>query len=81
MQPQIRFINLFTILKIDFNLKKLLFIMKKLFSLALFLLLSVANLFSQIPLIGENAPSFTAETTKGTLNFPTDYKNCLLEHL
>ena len=47
--------------------------MKKIFSLALLLLLNVANLFSQIPLIGENAPSFTAETTKGILNFPTDY--------
>ncbi len=27
----------------------------------------------RIPLIGEKAPSFTAETTTGTLNFPTDY--------
>ena len=27
----------------------------------------------RIPLIGEKAPSFTAETTNGTLNFPTDY--------
>jgi peroxiredoxin (alkyl hydroperoxide reductase subunit C) len=27
----------------------------------------------RIPLIGEQAPSFTAETTSGTLNFPTDY--------
>jgi peroxiredoxin (alkyl hydroperoxide reductase subunit C) len=27
----------------------------------------------RIPLIGEQAPSFTAETTTGTLNFPSDY--------
>jgi peroxiredoxin 2/4 len=27
----------------------------------------------RIPLIGENAPSFTAETTNGVLNFPADY--------
>jgi len=27
----------------------------------------------KIPLIGDVAPSFTAESTSGTLNFPTDY--------
>ena len=27
-----------------------------------------------IPLIGDKAPSFTAETTQGTINFPEDYK-------
>jgi peroxiredoxin (alkyl hydroperoxide reductase subunit C) len=27
----------------------------------------------RIPLIGESAPSFTAETTTGELNFPSDY--------
>jgi peroxiredoxin (alkyl hydroperoxide reductase subunit C) len=27
----------------------------------------------RIPLLGEKAPSFTAETTKGVLNFPSDY--------
>lgn len=27
----------------------------------------------RIPLIGENAPSFTAESTNGTLNFPADF--------
>jgi peroxiredoxin (alkyl hydroperoxide reductase subunit C) len=27
----------------------------------------------RIPLIGESAPSFTAETTNGELNFPSDY--------
>ena len=28
----------------------------------------------RIPLIGEKAPSFTAETTMGTIRFPDDYK-------
>lgn len=28
----------------------------------------------QIPLIGQTAPSFTAETTQGVINFPSDYK-------
>lgn len=42
------------------------------------LLLCCGNLWSQqkssnIPLIGDEAPSFTAETTLGTLNFPEDY--------
>jgi peroxiredoxin (alkyl hydroperoxide reductase subunit C) len=27
-----------------------------------------------IPIIGENAPAFTAKTTQGTINFPEDYK-------
>lgn len=27
----------------------------------------------RIPLIGENAPSFTAESTNGTINFPADF--------
>ncbi|NLN01075.1 MAG: peroxiredoxin [Lentisphaerae bacterium] len=27
-----------------------------------------------MPLIGDKAPSFTAETTQGTINFPEDYK-------
>ncbi len=27
-----------------------------------------------MPLIGEDAPSFTAVTTQGTINFPDDYK-------
>jgi peroxiredoxin 2/4 len=27
----------------------------------------------RIPLIGENAPSFTAESTNGTINFPVDF--------
>ena len=29
---------------------------------------------THIPLIGEEAPPFTAETTEGTINFPSDYK-------
>jgi peroxiredoxin (alkyl hydroperoxide reductase subunit C) len=29
----------------------------------------------RIPLIGESAPSFTAESTSGTINFPKDYGN------
>lgn len=42
------------------------------------LLLCYGNLWSQkkganIPMIGDEAPSFTAETTSGTLNFPADY--------
>jgi peroxiredoxin (alkyl hydroperoxide reductase subunit C) len=29
---------------------------------------------SRVPLIGEDAPSFTAETSQGTIHFPEDYK-------
>lgn len=29
---------------------------------------------SRIPLIGDTAPSFTAKTTEGVINFPEDYK-------
>jgi peroxiredoxin (alkyl hydroperoxide reductase subunit C) len=61
--------------------------MKKIF-LLIVLALSLTQIFGQnsskssgsnedrnfrIPLIGEKAPSFTAETTTGTLNFPSDY--------
>jgi peroxiredoxin (alkyl hydroperoxide reductase subunit C) len=53
--------------------------MKTRFILFCLLLLSSGYLWSQgksdvkIPLIGDDAPSFTAETTKGTLDFPADY--------
>ena len=29
---------------------------------------------TSMPLIGEKAPSFIAETTQGTINFPGDYE-------
>lgn len=50
--------------------------MKKLIILLVAVLLLVPSTFSQnfkIPLIGSTAPSFTAETTNGTLNFPADF--------
>ncbi len=48
--------------------------------LLLLLLVCSSNAWSQgksqnIPLIGDEAPSFTAETTEGTLDFPKDYGN------
>ncbi len=30
--------------------------------------------FNKMPLIGDNAPAFTAVTTQGTINFPSDYE-------
>jgi peroxiredoxin (alkyl hydroperoxide reductase subunit C) len=30
--------------------------------------------YNKMPLIGEDAPSFTATTTQGTINFPEDFK-------
>jgi peroxiredoxin (alkyl hydroperoxide reductase subunit C) len=38
-----------------------------------FLLGTAFSQSTKIPLIGSEAPSFTAETTNGTLNFPDDY--------
>lgn len=32
------------------------------------------TVFSRMPLIGDDAPSFTAKTTQGEINFPQDYK-------
>lgn len=55
--------------------------MKKGLVLAMLLLICIGNVWSQeksntrIPLIGENAPTFTAETTNGTLEFPKDFGN------
>ena len=43
------------------------------------MLLGAGNVWAQdkesasIPMIGDDAPSFTAETTAGQLNFPSDY--------
>ena len=36
--------------------------------------MSDTNTYNNLPLIGDKAPSFTAETTQGTINFPEDYK-------
>ena len=53
--------------------------MKKSLLLLLLIFTGASQLFSQenkesrIPLIGENAPSFTAETTRGKITFPDDY--------
>jgi peroxiredoxin (alkyl hydroperoxide reductase subunit C) len=53
--------------------------MKNRLALCVMLLLLAGNLWSQdkgnthIPMIGDDAPSFTAETTSGVLNFPSDY--------
>lgn len=55
--------------------------MKKVFLLAAVMVLFSALIMAQadedknfrIPLIGEKAPSFTAETTNGTLVFPNDF--------
>lgn len=35
---------------------------------------SIAPAGMHVPLIGEDAPAFTAETTEGTIHFPADYK-------
>jgi len=42
-------------------------------ALGTFLLGTTFSQNSKIPLIGSKAPSFTAETTNGTLTFPDDY--------
>jgi peroxiredoxin 2/4 len=53
--------------------------MKKPAYLILLLLFTVSQVFSQqnkeirIPLIGETAPSFTAESTRGKITFPDDF--------
>lgn len=35
---------------------------------------STMTIGARVPLIGEDAPAFTAETTEGAINFPNDYK-------
>ena len=52
--------------------------MKKLTILIIFVSLYTVTMAQEdrnfrIPLLGETAPSFTAETTNGTLNFPGDF--------
>lgn len=53
--------------------------MKKKIFFTLSLLLAVTIMFAgekdktRIPLIGDDAPAFTAESTNGTINFPGDY--------
>jgi peroxiredoxin (alkyl hydroperoxide reductase subunit C) len=53
--------------------------MKKIILISALVFFSVAGLLAQeknntpFPLIGETAPSFTAESTTGTINFPDDY--------
>ncbi len=55
--------------------------MKTRLILVAMLLFVAGHLWSQdkvntsIPMIGDDAPSFTAETTSGVLNFPLDYGN------
>ncbi len=50
--------------------------MKKIALVPLFAAVFAAQpLFAEgVPLIGDDAPAFTAETTQGTINFPADYK-------
>jgi len=50
--------------------------MKKLIVLPLLAAMFAAQpLFAEsVPLIGDDAPAFTAETTQGPVNFPADYK-------
>lgn len=49
--------------------------MKKMAVLAFMLAMANSSFAGgTVPLIGEDAPSFTAETTMGKINFPADYK-------
>ena len=41
--------------------------------LQIFIFLIAGKSFSQMPLIGDNAPSFTANSTMGEITFPDDY--------
>jgi peroxiredoxin (alkyl hydroperoxide reductase subunit C) len=55
--------------------------MKKIILTVSFMVLQVALIWAQdkatkgFPMIGDNAPAFTAESTTGTINFPADYGN------
>jgi peroxiredoxin 2/4 len=46
--------------------------MKKIISLLIFAFL-FTGLYSQMPLLGDKAPTFTAKSTNGNINFPADY--------
>lgn len=48
--------------------------LKKLLTAIIFVLILGLNANATMPLIGDNAPCFTAQTTQGTINFPMDYK-------
>jgi len=52
---------------------KIRLVLFSLFVLGTFELWSQETLRAYIPMIGDDAPSFTAETTSGTLNFPDDF--------
>jgi peroxiredoxin 2/4 len=55
--------------------KEQVIVMWKSMSVAVMLLVITTGAFAQsIPLIGDSAPSFTAPTTQGDINFPADYK-------
>jgi peroxiredoxin 2/4 len=56
--------------------------MKKILLISMLMVVSMSLVLAQetpktvvLPLLGEKAPSFTAESTNGTLNFPFDYGN------
>jgi len=54
------------------QMKKIIFVfIASLFSVSM--IFAQENKESRIPLLGEDAPSFTAETTNGYINFPNDF--------